>query len=196
MAVNTQWPLPVDRVLDLACHEGYPGHHVINSLRDQHLVGRNGWIEAAPLLTFSPPGFANEALASAAPRLVFTDAARLRVVRDELFPLAGLDPVGAERHVQISLALARLDGRTAEITRAYLTGERDVGATTEAFRTSAAMDRPEATLQFIDGYRAYATAYSGGRATAWQLVGPDRPDAERWQRYRALMLQGRLSDVR
>ena len=28
--VNTDLPIYVDRAIDLACHEGYPGHHVYN----------------------------------------------------------------------------------------------------------------------------------------------------------------------
>ena len=36
--VNTDLPLAVDRAIDLACHEGYPGHHVYNALLEQRLV--------------------------------------------------------------------------------------------------------------------------------------------------------------
>jgi len=30
--VNTDLPVYIDRAIDLACHEGYPGHHVYNLL--------------------------------------------------------------------------------------------------------------------------------------------------------------------
>ena len=30
--VNTELPIFIDRAIDLACHEGYPGHHVYNVL--------------------------------------------------------------------------------------------------------------------------------------------------------------------
>ena len=36
--VNTDLPIYIDRAIDLACHEGYPGHHVYNALLEQHLV--------------------------------------------------------------------------------------------------------------------------------------------------------------
>ena len=36
--VNTDLPVYIDRAVDLACHEGYPGHHVYNALLEQHLV--------------------------------------------------------------------------------------------------------------------------------------------------------------
>ena len=42
--VNTDLPIFIDRAIDLACHEGYPGHHVYNTLLEQTLVRDRGWI--------------------------------------------------------------------------------------------------------------------------------------------------------
>ena len=36
--VNTDLPVYVDRAIDLACHEGYPGHHVYNLLLEKNLL--------------------------------------------------------------------------------------------------------------------------------------------------------------
>ena len=36
--VNTDLPITIDRAIDLACHEGYPGHHVYNALLERTLV--------------------------------------------------------------------------------------------------------------------------------------------------------------
>ena len=33
--VNTDLPIYIDRAIDLACHEGYPGHHVYNVLLEK-----------------------------------------------------------------------------------------------------------------------------------------------------------------
>ena len=43
--VNTDLPAYIDRALDLAAHEGYPGHHVYNALLEKHLVKDRGWVE-------------------------------------------------------------------------------------------------------------------------------------------------------
>ena len=43
--VNTDLPIYIDRAIDLACHEGYPGHHVYNALLEKHLVRDRGWVE-------------------------------------------------------------------------------------------------------------------------------------------------------
>ena len=37
--VNTDLPIYIDRAIDLACHEGYPGHHVYNVLLEKKLEG-------------------------------------------------------------------------------------------------------------------------------------------------------------
>jgi hypothetical protein len=50
--VNASFPLTVDRVLELACHEGYPGHHVINTIREQRAAAGRQELAAVPL--FSP----------------------------------------------------------------------------------------------------------------------------------------------
>ena len=38
--VNTDLPITIDRALDLACHEGYPGHHVYNVAARTHARAR------------------------------------------------------------------------------------------------------------------------------------------------------------
>src|SRR5690242_5899187 len=43
--VNTDLPIYIDRAVDLAAHEGYPGHHVYNSLLEENLVHNRGWME-------------------------------------------------------------------------------------------------------------------------------------------------------
>src|SRR5437879_11202560 len=43
--VNTDLPIFIDRAVDLAANEGYPGHHVYNSLLETNLVRDRGWME-------------------------------------------------------------------------------------------------------------------------------------------------------
>jgi hypothetical protein len=51
--VNTDLPIYILRAIDLAAHEGYPGHHVYNALLEQHLVRGRGWVEFAVPTTAS-----------------------------------------------------------------------------------------------------------------------------------------------
>src|SRR5262245_21320606 len=43
--VNTDLPVYIDRAIDLAAHEGYPGHHVYNELLEQRLRNQPRWPE-------------------------------------------------------------------------------------------------------------------------------------------------------
>ena len=52
--VNTDLPIFIDRAIDLACHEGYPGHHVYNALLEKHLVRDRGWVRVLGLPAVLP----------------------------------------------------------------------------------------------------------------------------------------------
>ena len=97
--VNTDLPIAVARAIDLACHEGYPGHHVYNALIEETLVIGRGWVEFSlyPLAGLDPalaetnavvrrinerPNYArNEA---AAKTVRFIDTYRSYVINDNL----------------------------------------------------------------------------------------------------------------
>ena len=69
--INLDFDLNIDQELDLAAHEGYPGHHAFNSLRDQQFVQREGRWEFSVQPAFSPASLLSEAAATVAPELVF-----------------------------------------------------------------------------------------------------------------------------
>ncbi len=62
--VNTDLPIYIDRAIDLACHEGYPGHHVYNALLEKNLVKDRGWIEFTVYPLFSPQSLIAEGTAN------------------------------------------------------------------------------------------------------------------------------------
>ncbi len=183
--VNLSFPLTVDRALELACHEGYPGHHVINLLRDRRARSGRPELEAIPL--FSPESFASEAAATTAATLVFTDAERLAFERDVLFPLAGLRPELAERHHTVARQIDRLAPAIEEGLVRYLTGEFDYVETLWTLQDQALMHHPEATLGFVNEYRSFALAYTWatGRAAVTPAGGDRGRDA--WDRFAALV---------
>ena len=60
--VNTDLPTFIDRAVDLAAHEGYPGHHVYNSLLEKNLVRDRGWMEFSVYPLFSPQSLVAEGM--------------------------------------------------------------------------------------------------------------------------------------
>src|SRR5215217_3727732 len=89
--VNTDLPIFIDRAVDLACHEGYPGHHVYNALLEKNLVKDRGWIEYTVYPLFSPQSLIAEGTANYGIEVAFTTADRLRFESEVLWPIAGLD---------------------------------------------------------------------------------------------------------
>jgi hypothetical protein len=74
--VNRDFPIPVDRAIDLACHEGYPGHHVYNAILERALVRGRGWIELSVYPLFSPQSLIAEGSANFGIDMAFPSAER------------------------------------------------------------------------------------------------------------------------
>jgi hypothetical protein len=106
--VNTDLPIYIDRAIDLACHEGYPGHHVYNALLEQHLVRDRRWVEFTIYPLFSPQSLIAEGTANYGIEVAFPGAERLAFERDVLFPVAGLDPSQAEAYARVRTLVDRL----------------------------------------------------------------------------------------
>ena len=123
--VNTDLPVFIDRAIDLACHEGYPGHHVYNALLEKHLVRDRGWQEFSVYPLFSPQSLIAEGTANYGIQVAFSDSERRAFERDTLFPLAGLDPTRVDEYYDV-LALAKaLSYAGNEAARGYLDGRMD-----------------------------------------------------------------------
>jgi hypothetical protein len=184
--INAALPLTVDRALDLACHEAYPGHHTIGALVDVRL---KGLVELLVHPAFSPQTLLHESASSVAGTLAFREAERLAFERDVLFPLAGLDTTEAARHVRVSRLLDQLHGVEGEIARRYLDGELDFARASAAFERDALMPSPVATLKFLNQFRSYAATYTIGRDLFWKALltmpaGTKEDDREgRWRAY-------------
>ena len=106
--------------MDLACHEGYPGHHVYNVLLEKHLVRDRGWIEFTVYPLFSPQSLIAEGTANYGIEVAFSQADRLALRADVLFPLAGLDGDRAQEYYEVLALVDRLSYAGNEAARRYL----------------------------------------------------------------------------
>ena len=189
--VNLDFPVALDRAIDLACHEGYPGHHVYNALLEQMLTRGRGWVEMSVYPLFTPQSLIAEGSANYGIDMMFPPAERTAFERDSLFPLAGLDTSLAERNAAVRQVVERLNYARNEVARRYLNGELDsTGA-------AAAMSRywlssPAAsgkTLRFIDTYRSYVINYNLGKdlVAAWVAKTGGDSVAGRWRAFSSLL---------
>ncbi len=86
--VNTDLPIFIDRAVDLAAHEGYPGHHVYNVLLESELLKKKGWIEFSVYPLFSPQSLIAEGSANFGINVVLPTNERIKFEKEILFPLA------------------------------------------------------------------------------------------------------------
>ena len=190
--VNTDLPIYIDRAIDLACHEGYPGHHVYNALLEQHLVRDRRWVEFTIYPLFSPQSLIAEGTANYGIEVAFPGAERLAFERDVLFPVAGLDPSQAEAYARVRTLVDRLAYAGNEAARRYLNGEIDRAAAA-AWMSRYAMSSPKAAEQrthFFDTYRSYVINYNLGKDLVKQFVESRR--GNRWDEFAKLLASPRL----
>jgi hypothetical protein len=196
--VNTDLPIYIDRAIDLACHEGYPGHHVYNALLEKHLVRDRGWVEFSVYALFSPQSLIAEGTANYGIEVAFPGDERLAFERDVLFPLAGLDGSQAAAYAKTRALVDRLSYAGNEAARKYLNGERTRTQTVE-WLTRYAMSPAAAAEQrtrFFDTYRSYVINYNLGKDLVKQYVeskgNAASPPERRWQEFVRLLASPRL----
>jgi len=198
--VNTDLPVYIDRALDLAAHEGYPGHHAYNALLERHLVRPppvgKGWVEFSVYPLFSPQSLIAEGTANLGIAIAFPGSERVRFEREVLFPLAGLDPTEAERYAEVQALAKQLAFAGNEAARDYLEGRNDRAAAA-AFLVRYALMTPaqaEQRTRFFDKYRSYVINYNAGEELVREWVerqaGAD--PAARWAAFVALISSPRL----
>ncbi len=191
--VNTDLPKYIDSPVGLACHEGYPGHHVQNVMYEQHLAKERGWIEFTVSPLFSPQSLLNEGAANFGVEVAFPGDERLAFERDVLYPLAGLDPATAETYFRIQKAVGTLSYAEDEAARRYLNGEITAEEAAQFISRCSlvTMERARKLVTFIDQYRSYVINYNVGYDLVKNYIEErggtaDQPEA-RWRELGALL---------
>jgi hypothetical protein len=191
--VNTDLPIYIDRALDLACHEGYPGHHVYNLLLEKNLLRQRDWVEYSVYPLFSPRSLISEGTANFGIEVAFPAAERLRLDSEVLYPLAGIDPERAAEYYEIAELFQQLSYAGNEAARRFLDGEIDAEEAVDWLETYALMPsaRARQRLAFIEQYRSYVINYNLGkdlvRNHIERLGGTDAEPELRWQLFTDLL---------
>ncbi len=195
--VNTDFPIYIDRAIDLACHEGYPGHHIYNAMLERSLVNGKGWPEFSVYPLFSPQSLIAEGSANFGIEMAFPGNERVEYEAEVLYPLAGLDPTTARDYDRVQQLAGQLSYAGNEAARRYLDGEIDGAAAAQWLQQYAmfAPDRAEQRVRFIDQYRSYVINYNLGKDLVRGFVdgdGGDLSQEERWEQFVRLLTSPRL----
>jgi hypothetical protein len=175
----------VAHLLQLAAHEGTPGHHAQHVLATAHLVEARGWTERALSPAFGPHRLLAEGAAEAGAELLLPLDVRTRVCAERLLPAAGQRAADATQVVHIERLVAGLDLEVAHIAADYLDSPLGTEAATTRLRDDALVLDPAGMLAFIERQRSRVLAYPVGR----RIVGAaleKSPPAARWSRFAAI----------
>jgi hypothetical protein len=196
--INTDLPIHIDRAIDLACHEGYPGHHVYNVLLEEQFVRRRGWVEFTVYPLFSPQSLIAEGTANFGIEAAFPGDARAAFERQRLFPLAGLDERAAGPYYELLALVDRLDYAGNEAARGYLDGRMtraDAVAWLERYALMST-DRAEQRVRFMERYRSYVINYNFGKDLVREYIeargGTADQPGRRWAEFTRLISSPRL----
>jgi hypothetical protein len=195
--VNTDLPTYIDRAVDLAAHEGYPGHHVYNSLLEKNLVRDRGWMEFSVYPLFSPQSLVAEGTANFGRDVAFpSKTERMKFEKEVLFPAAGIDSKRADEYYAVQDLMKQLDYAVNEAARRLINGEIDENAAVQWLQKYAVMEpaRAQQRVKFIKRYRSYVINYNLGedmvRSYIEKRSGND-PE-KRWSEFGKLLSSPRL----
>ena len=195
--VNTDLPIYIDRAVDLAAHEGYPGHHVYNLLLEKNLVRDRAWMEFSVYALFSPQSLVAEGTANFGREVAFPSRKeRMRFEKEVLFPAAGIDASRAEEYYDVQDLMKQLDYAANEAARRLINGEIAENAAVQWLQKYAVMDpaRAQQRVKFIRRYRSYVINYNLGEDMVRRYIekrsGTD-PE-KRWSEFGKLLSSPRL----
>lgn len=201
--INLDQPIYIDRAIDLASHEAYPGHHTHHVLMEKTFVKDSNWIEFTIYPLFSPMSLISEGSANYGIEVAFPGIDKLQFERDYLYPLAGIDPNLAETYSRVQEIISKLDYAGNNAAKRFLDGEYSEEKTIEYLVKYNLMteSRAKQRLEFIKKYRAYVINYNVGLDMVRKFVeangGTINDPKKRWLIFQDLITNPYLpSDIK
>ncbi|MBC7936179.1 MAG: hypothetical protein H7Y86_12590 [Rhizobacter sp.] len=191
--INTDLPLMIDRAIDLACHEGYPGHHVYNILLEKKLYRDNGWVEISLYPLFSPQSLIAEGSANFGIEVAFPGTTQQQFAKEVLLPLAGIDTTGAGAYFAAISIKKQLNYARNEAARMIVNGS---GTEADALRwlqdyALFGEDAAKKSIGFIKKYGSYVINYNYGQDMVKNYIeskgGTETNAAKRWELFEWLL---------
>lgn len=191
--INTDFPIYISRAIDLASHEGYPGHHLFMMLIEQNLVKNKNWLEYSIYPLFSPISLIAEGSANYGIDVVFPGNRRIEFEKKYLFPIAGIDSNKADLYYKIQDLMGKLNFARNETARAYLNGDltRENAIKQIEIFSLFTPEKAEQSVRFIETNRSYVINYNLGKdlvAKHIELLGGSSENPEkRWEIFKDLI---------
>ncbi|MDB5201564.1 MAG: hypothetical protein JWQ27_973 [Ferruginibacter sp.] len=191
--INTDLDIYIDRAIDLACHEGYPGHHVYNALLEKNLYRDKGHIEVSLYPLFSPQSLIAEGSANFGIDLAFPGNESIEFTKNVLLPIAGLDTSGIARYFAALKAKAALNYARNEVGRGTVDGTMNEAEALRWLKEYCLFSEAGAvkSMSFIKKYRSYIINYNYGMDLVKNYVdikaGGAKNNDQRWEKFGVLL---------
>lgn len=185
--INLDLPIYINRAIDLACHEGYPGHHVYNMLLEKNLYRDKGWVEISLYPLFSPQSLIAEGSANYGIDVAFPGTEGKDFAKKVLIPLAGLDTNNADLYFKVLEVQGALNYARNEAARGILNKSMNEKEVLRWLTDYCLMSKlvAEKSVSFIQKNRSYVICYNYGQDLIKNYVesngGTAGNAAKRWE---------------
>jgi hypothetical protein len=169
--INVEYPVNVLNAIEIACHEGYAGHHVYNILMGRSQKNKD-FKEFNFCLLRGPQGFINEAIPSFSREMVFASNEEKEFVKQVLLPLAGIDTTNFDLFFKCSSIRTNINYISNEISRRLMTGTLSDEEALKWLEDYAYLTKDECiyAIENIRNSRSLNTSYNFGRDLVQQFV--------------------------
>jgi hypothetical protein len=170
--INRAVPIHVERVIQLGCHEGYPGHHVHGALIESELVIKRGWVEFSFIPLHGPIATIAEGAANYGVDLAFSRDERIEYESSVILPMAGLENDNLELYYRYFDLLDQLNFARNEVARRYLYEGMPKENAIVWLMEFGLETRGTASqrLDFIEAMRTYVINYNYGKTLVREYV--------------------------
>ncbi len=188
--INTDVAIFIERAIDVASHESYPGHHVYNMLLEKNLYHDKGWQEISLYPLFSPQSLIAEGSANYGIDVAFPGNEKNDFAKNVLLPLAGLDTTGIHLYFKALTLKGKLNLVRNEVGRGLINNSMSETDGMRWLMEYGLSNRETAlkSISFIKKYGSYVINYNYGLelvknyieskadnskepATRWKLFG-------------------------
>lgn len=172
--INAELPISSPRLLELVCHEGYPGHHTENVCKDAGLIQLAGRDELSVFVYPSPQAVISEGLACHAVEALLGD-------RAEQIATDCLRPAGIAYDHETAAAVRQAEALLLPV-RSNIALMLDGGATSRQARDYARAwllddnEQIDRAIAHLEGrsWRPYESCYPVGLTLCRRYVATDR----------------------
>lgn len=189
--LNKQADVHIERVLDLAAHESYPGHHVYYSLREKMYYRDLGYPEFSIYTLFSPVSFLAEGTAVYGNELVFPENEKIEFIRNEITYKANYSDVDLKNYFKILKLISKLDESQVTIAKQFIDKEisENEALTLLAKYGLESQSSAKRRLEFIKRYRSYIINYTSGKKLVEQYINKKAGDNhdKKWKVYKEIL---------